>query len=896
MADTITVVDERRHPGSLGTTQLQPGWELRNLKRIHDAEDDDSTVTDGLLADGGPHNDRQSSPRQSSTWTPAPHPLFPQLPSYGPASFGSRLKYLAIRCVSSVLSLLFLGAVVIGALLHSVVGVLSNTGICLRGRKPRAQRAFHAEECTRSLERQNDSRKWERQQEKKEVDEEAPDECPPLEGGKDPIVSDVAYYARRVGLDVETFKVQTEDGFILTLWHVYNPQEYTPLPPRERRVRGPRVFTERKGVEPGAPRRKYPVLLMHGLLQSSGAYCANDDDSLAFFLCKSGYDVWLGNNRCSLGAEHATLNETDPRMWAWNIRHFGVYDLPALVSRVLYETGFEKLGLVAHSQGTTQTFVALAKDQRPELGERISVFCALAPAVYAGPLVDRSYFRFMRIISPAAFRVIFGIHSFIPFMMAMHRTLPPRVYGALGYYVFSYLFGWSDTRWDRGLRNRMFQFAPVYVSTETMHWWLGPECFATQKCILATRDISLVETEEDHRVERGLDDGTARSDTAWYGPQTPPVALWVAGSDNLVDGRRLLRRLRNGREPHVRVVHEKIIDDYEHLDVLWAMDAIEQVGRDVRQVLCLLIAKPTMPTQSFNADTDVPDLAGKVIFVTGGTSGLGAVTVQNLAKHNPAHIYLSGRNAASASTVIQQVQDSGSSAKLTFMKCDLASLASVKSAAEEFLAQESRLDILICNAGIMATPPATSVDGYEGQFATNHLGHALLIRKLLPLLTAAGDGGRLVILSSDGHRLHPRAGISFDALKTTQDCGFGASWMRYGQSKLANVLYARELARRYPAMTTVSIHPGVVGTGLVDSLSWQKRAFVYATTITMMVSVEEGVLNSLWAATVRREALVNGAYYEPVGKMPKKLDAAAQDEALAGRLWDWTEEALVGFL
>ncbi|KAL4893225.1 lipase [Aspergillus ambiguus] len=585
MTDAITVANGGRYPSSLAVTQLQPELELQHLKRIRD-DDDDSTVTDGLLSDKTSCNDyRQTSFNQNSSRTPTPHPLFPPLPSYGPPSFTSRLKYLGIRCVSSVLSHLFLGIVVFGALLHSVAGFISTIRVWLTGKDPRAQRVFHAEERTRSLEREDHSRKWERRQEKKEVDEEAPDECPPLEGGKDPIVCDVAYYARRVGLDVETFKVQTEDGFILTLWHVYNPQEYTPLPPRERRYRGPHVFTGQRNVEPGAPRRKYPILLVHGLLQSSGAYCANDDDSLAFYLCKSGYDVWLGNNRCGLGAEHTTLAESDPRMWAWNIRHFGFYDLPALVSRVLYETGFEKLGLVAHSQGTTQTFVALAKDQRPELGERISVFCGLAPAVYAGPLVERVYFRFMRLISPAVFRTIFGIHSFIPFMITMHRTLPPRIYGTLGYFVFSYLFGWSDTRWDRGLRDRMFQFAPVYVSTETMHWWLGPECFATQKCILATHAVGLAETEEDHRLERGLDNGTARSDTAWYGPQMPPVALWVAGSDNLVDGRRLLRRLRNGREPHVCVVHEKIIDDYEHLDVLWAMDAIEQVGREVRQVL-----------------------------------------------------------------------------------------------------------------------------------------------------------------------------------------------------------------------------------------------------------------------------------------------------------------------
>ncbi|KAF9893358.1 hypothetical protein FE257_011790 [Aspergillus nanangensis] len=578
MASELTMLDTRLCAGSRSGKQPQSEVELYDLRRIHDSDekDDESTVTDGLLGDRHP---------ASSSWEPSPHPLFPPLPSYGPPSFRSRLQSLAIRCASFVLSLLFLGVIVVGALSRSIWNFVVDIGLWSRCQDPRSDRAFLSEERARSVERQNNSRKWQRRQEKKEVDEEAPDDCPPLEGGKDPIVCDVAYYARRVGLDVETFKVQTEDGFILTLWHVYNPQEYTPLPPMERRHRGPQVFTGRKNGESGASRRKYPVLMMHGLLQSAGAYCVNDDDSLAFYLCKSGYDVWLGNNRCGLGADHTTLSAGDPRIWSWNIRQLGIFDLSALVSRVLYETRFEKLGLVCHSQGTTQTFVALARDQRPELGEHLSVFCALAPAAYAGPLIERAYFRFLRVISPATFRVIFGIHSFIPFMMTMHRYLHPRVYGALGYFVFSYLFGWSDTRWDRGLRDRMFQFAPVYVSAETMRWWLGPECFAAQKCILATHAIGLAESEEDHRIERGLDDGNSRSDTAWYGPQTPPFALWVAGSDGLVDGRRLLRRLRNGREPHVQVVHEKVIDDYEHLDVLWAMDAVEQVGKEVRQVL-----------------------------------------------------------------------------------------------------------------------------------------------------------------------------------------------------------------------------------------------------------------------------------------------------------------------
>lgn len=281
----------------------------------------------------------------------------------------------------------------------------------------------------------------------------------------------------------------------------------------------------------------------------------------------------------------------------------GVMDLPALVSRVLSETGFRKLGLICHSQGTTETFVALAKEQRPDLGDKISVFCALAPAVYAGPLIGKMYIKFMRIISPGMFRILFGIHSFIPFMMTMHSYLPGRLYGALGYRVFSFLFNWTDDRWDQGLRNRFFQFAPVYVSAESMRWWLGRECFASQKCILATREEGKIEDEQDeeddyythsteHSTERMLDGQSQphephpdRGHKAWFDEHVPPFALWVAGSDDLVDGRRLLRRFERGREPHVRVVHSKVIEEYEHLDVLWAIDSVEKVAKELREVL-----------------------------------------------------------------------------------------------------------------------------------------------------------------------------------------------------------------------------------------------------------------------------------------------------------------------
>ncbi|KAF2035803.1 alpha/beta-hydrolase [Setomelanomma holmii] len=453
------------------------------------------------------------------------------------------------------------------------------------------------------------------------------DEFVLLEGGPDPLKCDVRLYARRVGLDCEIFDVQTEDGFIIELWHLYNPREYKRTAQSERAPHSPDIFPDNgpsegvSGSQYHDGNKKYPVLMIHGLLQSAGAYCTNDDDSLAFFLAKSGYDVWLGNNRCGFKPRHTLLKYDDPRMWAWNIRQMGVMDLPALISRVLSETGFEKLGLIAHSQGTTQSLVALAKEQRPEIGEKISVFCALAPAAYAGPLIGKAQFKFMSVINPLMFRLVFGIHAFIPFMMTMHALLPGKFYGDMGFRVFAFLFNWTDDRWERDLRDRMFQFAPVYVSAESMRWWLGRECFAKQKCILATREEKTMEDKEDeaedHQATHAMssdensnddndedtDDAQPGVDTldrskhriqrrnssnakfAWYGPDTPPFALWVCGADDLVDGRRLLRRFERGREPFVDVVHSKIIEGYEHLDVIWAMDAIEKVGKEVREVL-----------------------------------------------------------------------------------------------------------------------------------------------------------------------------------------------------------------------------------------------------------------------------------------------------------------------
>ncbi|KAA8573812.1 hypothetical protein EYC84_005368 [Monilinia fructicola] len=521
------------------------------------------------------------------------HPLFPPLPLYGPSSITRDLQCWTFRTTSFFLSCAFLGIIVMGAGVMSVPAICRYLWYKATFRDPDRGRVFYTEERERRKRRRQEERNWKKMNRRKFSREKSDDneddagqgEFIPTEGGKDPLVCDVGYYARRVGLDVEELKVQTEDGFIIVLWHVYNPNEYTPMSAEQRAARGPGLFTNQGPSRPLSSnpnlKPKYPVLMIHGLLQSSGAYCTNDDHSLAFYLCKQGYDIWLGNNRCGFKPEHTLLEYSDPRMWAWNIRQMGVMDLPALTSRVLSETGFPKLGLIAHSQGTTQTFVALAKEQRPELGEKLSVFW--------------------------------------------------RLYGIMGYHVFHFLFNWSDARWDKATRDRCFQFAPVYVSAESMRWWLGRECFAKQKCILATKEEVIQEEEEDRWIwgdtpnnpdnngemkklkakwkgkgkkisaaasrplENEMQTGAEilenkkkrgiKGSTAWYNEHVPPFALWVAGSDDLVDGRRLLRRFERGREPCVKVVHQKVIEEYEHLDVIWAMDVLEQVGQEVKEVI-----------------------------------------------------------------------------------------------------------------------------------------------------------------------------------------------------------------------------------------------------------------------------------------------------------------------
>jgi retinol dehydrogenase-12 len=277
-----------------------------------------------------------------------------------------------------------------------------------------------------------------------------------------------------------------------------------------------------------------------------------------------------------------------------------------------------------------------------------------------------------------------------------------------------------------------------------------------------------------------------------------------------------------------------------------------------------------------------------------GNIGLGKATSLALAKHNPEHIYLAARTPSKAEDAIKEIKTAVPNVKITFIQCDLASLSSVQTAAREFTNKSSRLDILINNAGVMALPAGLTADGYEIQFGTNHVGHALLTKLLLPtLLKTAEEPGsdvRVISLSSIGHKYTPSGGIAFPVLKEEQKST--STWARYGQSKLANILHSSELARRYPTIKCVSVHPGVVDTNLSATLTGSNVLLGWTKAIVtplMITPVEKGAWNQLWAAT--SPDIKSGEYYTPVAVTGGR-SGNANNEKLARELWDWTENEL----
>ena len=279
-----------------------------------------------------------------------------------------------------------------------------------------------------------------------------------------------------------------------------------------------------------------------------------------------------------------------------------------------------------------------------------------------------------------------------------------------------------------------------------------------------------------------------------------------------------------------------------------------------------------------------------------------------MVQHKPAKIIFTGRNAQASEAVIKQAKAISPSTEFEFVSIDMMDLGSVNKAAETYLQQKpSRLDVVICNAGVMATDPYVTKDGYENQFGINHMAHHLLVKRLLPLLekTAKSQGSdadvRIVVLTSLGFQASAMipGGIMFDTLKSPQAEAGGEDmnkWLRYGQSKLANIHFTRELARRYPDITSVVVHPGTVWTDIIYRLSEKDKKFVEDSN-DIIVPAEVGAYNTVWAATTDKKNLKNGGLFMPVGKSgDDKEIPQSLDRELAQRLWEWTEGEIKPFV
>jgi retinol dehydrogenase-12 len=298
-----------------------------------------------------------------------------------------------------------------------------------------------------------------------------------------------------------------------------------------------------------------------------------------------------------------------------------------------------------------------------------------------------------------------------------------------------------------------------------------------------------------------------------------------------------------------------------------------------------------------------------LLISTVGNVGLGKESILRLVKHNPARIYLAARNEASSKKAIATIDAEvlGAASRVLFIRCDLASLASVQSTAHTFIELEKqrvgrdgepRLDVLMLNAGIMATPAALTTDGYESQFGTNHMGHFLLTKLLLPtLITTAklpGADIRVISLSSLAHTFAPGKGIFFEQLHTPM--ANTSSVTRYGQSKLANILFVKELQRRHETqgITAVAIHPGSVNTELYKSVisNWKVvGSLVNIAKNVFYVSVQDGAKGQLWAATAPlgdgQLQVKGGEYYEPLGLVGRG-SVLSNTVDLALKLWEWS--------
>ncbi|KAF8922108.1 short chain dehydrogenase [Mucidula mucida] len=292
--------------------------------------------------------------------------------------------------------------------------------------------------------------------------------------------------------------------------------------------------------------------------------------------------------------------------------------------------------------------------------------------------------------------------------------------------------------------------------------------------------------------------------------------------------------------------------------------------------------------------SDMPDLTGRVAIVTGGNTGIGIATVRELARRGT-RVYILSRNESRVLEAIESVKKETPEAMIKYINFDLLRMQTAKTAAEEFLQHETRLDMLINNAGIMATPYEIGPDGIEIQ-ACNGTGHFALTMALLPTLkdTASKPGShvRIVNVTSKGYQLAQNPNFkTLDDLN--QKCR--STWNRYGNGKLSNILFTNELQKRLEGtgVYCLSVHPGTVNTELTRGMvqSWPIIKPLLGLGWLVLLTPYQGALNSLYAATSPEveEKDLRAAYLEPIAQVTAKK-AYADDKGLAEDFWNLCEQ------
>jgi WW domain-containing oxidoreductase len=287
------------------------------------------------------------------------------------------------------------------------------------------------------------------------------------------------------------------------------------------------------------------------------------------------------------------------------------------------------------------------------------------------------------------------------------------------------------------------------------------------------------------------------------------------------------------------------------------------------------------------------DATGLTAIVTGASSGIGAETTRVLALRG-VHVIMAVRNKVAANDIKEAILKEIPSAKIDVMELDLSSLESVKKFASEFKSSGLPLNILINNAGVMACPFTLSKDNIELQFATNHLGHFLLTNLLLDIMKKTAresqKEGRIVNVSSGAHQFAYSEGIRFDKINEKSSY---SNWRAYGQSKLANILHANELARQLKDdgvnIIANSLHPGAIVTNLYRHTSIID-GIINAVGKLVMKNVQQGAATTCYVALHTQVNGVGGEYF--ADSNIAKTSSQGRDTDLAKKLWDFSMDLI----